>query len=113
MLFQEQARGLIGEVWVATRRAERIAWLRGELPGAAFRAFPDPDVDGADAVNADAYKRAVAELPPDGVVVVATPDHFHTPGSFVRHCGHMPLRSSLRCTWKPRRSTSNVEHWWQ
>ncbi len=78
-LLQEQARGLLGEVWVATRRAERIAWLREQLPGAAFRAFPDPDTDGADAVDPEAYKRAIAELPHGGVVVVATPDHFHTP----------------------------------
>jgi len=78
-VLQEQARGLLGEVWVATRRAERIAWLREQLPGCAFRAFPDPDVDGADAVDAATYKRAIAELPAGGVVVVATPDHFHTP----------------------------------
>lgn len=78
-LFQEQARGHIGQVAVATRRAERIAWLRGELPGCSFRAYPDPDTHGPDAVDAEAYKRAIAELPADGIVVVATPDHFHTP----------------------------------
>lgn len=80
-VFQEQARGFVGEVWVATRRAERITWLRqrDEVADCAFRAFPDPDIDGADAVEPEAYRRAIAELPPDGIVIVATPDHFHTP----------------------------------
>jgi len=78
-LFQEQARGLLGEIWVATRRAERIMWLREQIPGCGFRAFPDPETDGRDAVDADAYQQAIAALPAGGVVVVATPDHFHTP----------------------------------
>ncbi len=78
-VFQEQARGLLGEIWVATRRAERIIWLHEQLPGCAFKAFPDPVTDGRDAVDADAYQQAIAALPADGVVVVATPDHFHTP----------------------------------
>ncbi len=80
-VFQEQARGLLGEISVATRRAERIRWLRGrkEIEGCTFQPYPDPDIDGPDAVDPDAYKRAIAELPPEGVVVVATPDHFHTP----------------------------------
>ena len=78
-LFQEQARGLLGEIWVATRRAERIVWLREQIPGCGFKAFPDPETDGRDAVDADAYQQAIAALPADGVVVVATPDHFHTP----------------------------------
>jgi len=78
-LFQEQERGSVGEVWVATRRAERIRWLRQQLPGAEFRAFPDPRIEGDAAVDPDGYRRAIGELPPDGVVVVATPDDFHTP----------------------------------
>jgi len=78
-LFQEQDRGLIGDVWVATRRAERIRWLREHVPGRTFRAFPDPTTDGEATTEPDSYKRAIAELPPDGVVVVATPDDFHTP----------------------------------
>lgn len=78
-LFQEQSRGLIGKISVATRRAERIQWLRAQLPGCDFRALPDPDADGPDAVDPESYKHAIAELGPGGVVIVATPDHFHTP----------------------------------
>jgi predicted dehydrogenase len=77
-LFQEQERALIGDVSVATRRAERINWLREQLPGRTFKAFPDPQTDGPNATDPDSFKRAIAELPPDGVVVVATPDNFHT-----------------------------------
>jgi len=87
-LFQEQARGLLGRISVATRRAERIVWLREQLPDRAFGAYPDPDADGRDAVDAEAYKRAIAELPPDGIVVVATPDHFHTPVITEAICMH-------------------------
>ncbi len=78
-VFQEQQRGVLGEIIVATRRADRVRWLREHLPGCDFRAYPDPERDGSDVIDSESYKRAIAELPPEGVVIVATPDDFHTP----------------------------------
>jgi len=77
-LLQEQKRGRVGDIAVASRRAATIARLRQAFPGAHFRGYPD-DKD-PEASHPEAYKQALAAFAPaPGAVVVATPDHLHTP----------------------------------
>jgi len=78
-LFQERRRGKIGEIAIASRRPETILELRAIFVGEEFRGYPDPAKLGAGKGDPDAYKRALSELAEDGMVVVATPDHLHTP----------------------------------
>ncbi len=76
-LLQEQKRGRVGEIAVASRRAATITRLRQAFPGARFRGYPDDE--DPEASHPEAYKQALAELLASGAVVVATPDHLHTP----------------------------------
>ncbi len=78
-VFQEQRDGRVGEVLIASRRAKTIQHLREVFPNRTFRGFPDPDVVPADASRPEAYQEALAALKAPGVVIVATPDHLHTP----------------------------------
>jgi predicted dehydrogenase len=77
-LLQEHKRGRVGEIAVASRRAATIARLRAAFPGAQFRGYPDDEAD-PEASHPEAYQQALAELPAPAAVVVATPDHLHTP----------------------------------
>ncbi|MBO3803696.1 MAG: Gfo/Idh/MocA family oxidoreductase, partial [Candidatus Brockarchaeota archaeon] len=78
-LFQERRRGKVGDIAVASRRPETILELRKIFEGEEFKGYPDPGKVGLGKSDPDSYKKALAELPEDGVVVVATPDHLHTP----------------------------------
>lgn len=78
-LFQERRRGKVGEVLVASRRAETISAIQKLFPNEAFRGYPDPTRTKADASCPDIYKQALRDLPERGAVIVATPDHLHTP----------------------------------
>lgn len=89
-LFQEQRAGRIGPVSVASRTAGAIARLRSEFPS-IHRGYPDPRCSAPDESRPEAYRQAIAELEPHGVVLVATPDHLHTPVILAaveagRHC---------------------------
>ncbi len=77
-LFQLQRNGELGEVAVCSRRAGTLQGLRQMYPGHPFRAYPDLSQD-PEASFPDLYQQAIEELPPGGLVLVATPDHFHTP----------------------------------
>ena len=44
-----------------------------------FKGYPDPAVHGTTKAYPDMFKQAIADLPENSVVIVATPDHFHTP----------------------------------
>ena len=78
-LLQEQKRGRLGEVSVASRRAATIQRLHRAFPHAAFRGYPNPKKVDAEESRPEEYKRAIADLVAPAVVVVATPDHLHTP----------------------------------
>ena len=88
-LFQEQRKGRIGPISVASRTGRTIARLCEEF--GAFRGYPDPAEGDPDASRPEAYRQAVSELEPRGLVLVATPDHLHTPVILAameagRHC---------------------------
>jgi len=76
-VFQEQRAGRVGPVSVASRRGSTIAHLRAALPGKEFRGYPDSG--DPEASRPESYRQAVADLEPHGAVIVATPDHLHTP----------------------------------
>jgi predicted dehydrogenase len=79
-LFQEQREGRVGEVLVATRRAATIARLREVFPGRRFTGYPDPArVAQLEESCPEAFREALAELEHPAAVIVATPDHLHTP----------------------------------
>jgi len=78
-LFQERRRGNVGEIYVASRRSDTIIALRERFPGEEFKGYPDPDKFGPGRSDPEAYRKALSELPEEGAVVVATPDHLHTP----------------------------------
>lgn len=77
-VFQEQRKGLIGNVRVATRRAVTIHHLRDVFPDRDFVGYPEPRGADPEASDPEGYKQALAELDEPGVVIVATPDHLHT-----------------------------------
>jgi len=77
-LFQERARGLVGRISVATRRAATIKHLRKCFPAEPFDAYPNPSRVPAGKSYPDSYRKALAKLKPTSAVIVATPDHLHT-----------------------------------
>ncbi len=77
-LFQEQDRGVVGKVSIASRRASTLRKVRELFPSYAFQGYPDPDTSHPEASFPDSYKAALDDLDPHGVVMVATPDHLHT-----------------------------------
>ncbi|MBE5816576.1 MAG: Gfo/Idh/MocA family oxidoreductase [Clostridiales bacterium] len=76
-LFQEQRYGRVGNISISALTGDIITKLRSMFP--KFKGYPDPDVYGETEKYPDMFKQAIADLPPDGVVIVATPDHLHTP----------------------------------
>jgi predicted dehydrogenase len=78
-LFQQQRRGVVGKLTVVSRRAVTIEHLRQMFPGETFAGIPDPSETGLDISQPEGYKEAIKRLPKPGVVIVATPDHLHTP----------------------------------
>jgi D-galacturonate reductase len=74
-LYQLQRLGQIGEITVCAQRATTLAALatndtiRKAFPRQSFRTTPEP--------GPEAYKRAIAGLPPRQLVVVAVPDQLH------------------------------------
>lgn len=78
-VFQEQRDGRVGEVLVASRRASTLQHLREYFPNTDFAAYPDPDCAPLDESRPECFREALAALKRPGAVVVATPDHLHTP----------------------------------
>jgi predicted dehydrogenase len=77
-VFQERRLGKVAPIAVSALDAKRLAYLQKVFPDEEFRCYPDPAKD-IDAVDPELYLTAIEELEPHGVVIVATPDHFHTP----------------------------------
>ena len=77
-IFQEQDRGVVGDVSIASRRASTLRKVRDLFPDHQFQGYPDPDAGDPEASVPDSYKAALDDLDPHGVVMVATPDHLHT-----------------------------------
>ena len=79
-VFQEQKRGRVGTISIASRRASTIKHLKEYFKGCEFRGYPDPQKEtNLDRDHSDIYKQAISDLGEHGVVIVATPDHLHTP----------------------------------
>ncbi len=79
-VFQEQQRGRIGPVSVASRRPATIKHLKEYFGKFEFRGYPDPQKESdLESSHPEIYKQAIADLEDHGVVIVATPDHLHTP----------------------------------
>lgn len=79
-VFQEQKRGRVGNVSIASRRAKTISHLKDFFKKYEFRGYPDPQKEpDLERDHSDIYKQAIADLEDHGVVIVATPDHLHTP----------------------------------
>jgi D-galacturonate reductase len=84
-LYQMQREGRIGDITVCAQHGRTVRAL-AEAP-TLTKAFPDrsfrplPDYRGGDAGQRqpDLYKKALGELPPLSVVIVATPDQTHYP----------------------------------
>ena len=81
-LLQMRREGAVGEVSVCSQRNRSVLALadapaiRRAFPDVGFRAMLSPVRNGDDPDRTH-YKRAMAELPPGSVVVVAVPDQLH------------------------------------
>jgi len=78
-VFQERRKGKIGRVIVATRRPRTISHLREVFPEEEFDGYPDPSRYDPESSHDKAYLQAMDEVKRPAVVIVATPDHLHTP----------------------------------
>jgi len=79
-VFQEQKRGRVGNISLASRRASTIKHLKEFFHQYEFRGYPDPQNEpDLQRSYPEGYKQAIADLEENGVVIVATPDHLHTP----------------------------------
>jgi predicted dehydrogenase len=76
-LFQYRKEGKISDVLIATRRVKTLQELQKQFPNDKWTGYPegnDPEKS-----EPDCYKTALKQLKAPGVVIVATPDHLHTP----------------------------------
>jgi D-galacturonate reductase len=76
-LFQEQKYGRVGNISISSLTGDIIRELQGMFP--KFTGYPDPDKVGTTDKYPDMFKDAIRALPENGIVLVATPDHLHTP----------------------------------
>ena len=76
-IFQEQKYGRVGNISISSLTGDIIEELQGMFP--PFKGYPDPAIHGTTQAYPDMFKQAIADLPENSVVIVATPDHFHTP----------------------------------
>jgi len=77
-IFQEQRKGRVRKVSVASLNAGIIARLRELFPDEQWDGVPDPGRYPADKDMPAEYKRLISELGDHGLVYVTTPDHLHT-----------------------------------
>jgi len=78
-LFQQRRAGKIDKIIVATRRAKTIQTIKELFPDEQIIGLPDPSKVALDESYPESYKQALKTLKPPAVVIVATPDHLHTP----------------------------------
>jgi D-galacturonate reductase len=76
-LFQEQKYGRIRNISISSLTGDIIRDLQGMFP--RFTGWPDPDRYGMTEKYPDMFMDAIHALPENGIVLVATPDHLHTP----------------------------------
>ncbi len=77
-VYREQKYGRVGKISISSVDCESIRQLQAMDMFPDFTPYPDP-AKLPDGVYPDMYKQAIADLSENGVVIVATPDHFHTP----------------------------------
>src|SRR5262245_33736479 len=77
-VLQQKRLGKIGSIMVVSRRAATIERLQKIFPG-QFEGLPDPARNDAEASHPEGFREAIGQLPKPGIVIVATPDHLHTP----------------------------------
>lgn len=86
-VFQARREGWIGDVILASRRAQTVHELRKQFPDEQWDGLPDAK-DPAHA-DPDCFKEAIRRLKGPSAVLVATPDHLHTPVILdALHAGH-------------------------
>lgn len=78
-VFQQRRAGKIDKILIATRRAKTINTIRQAFANEEFDAWPDPNNVDPQASYPEIYKDAIEALPAPAAVIVATPDHLHTP----------------------------------
>ncbi len=78
-LFQQRRLGKIDRILIASRRGKTICDIQKRFPDERFEAWPDPAKTDPQVSHPEIYQEAIKALPAPGVVVVATPDHLHTP----------------------------------
>jgi len=78
-VFQERLRGKVNRVSVCSLNAGIIKHLQEVFPKEQLTPYPDPAKEPLDKNLPELYKQAIADLGPHGLVIVATPDHLHTP----------------------------------
>lgn len=76
-IFQEQKYGRVGNISISSLTGDIIKELQGMFP--PFKGYPDPEIHGTTQRYPDMFKDAIRDLPENGLVIVATPDHLHTP----------------------------------
>lgn len=77
-LFQQQRCGLIGDITLVSRRPTTVRHLQSVFSH-RFIGVPDPASSDPESSHPDLFREAIRKLPKPGVVIVATPDHLHTP----------------------------------
>lgn len=81
-VYHLQRIGLVDSISVCARHSRMLRELAGSepiaaaFPGQRFDAYPALDVDPSQR-QADAYRRAIEQLPPRQLVIVATPETTH------------------------------------
>ncbi|MCK4283888.1 MAG: Gfo/Idh/MocA family oxidoreductase [Candidatus Brocadiae bacterium] len=78
-VFQERRRGKIGRVLISSLTGDILQQVRGALPGEPFEPYPDPDKEDPKKRFPDLFHKAIEDLDEKAIVIVATPDHLHTP----------------------------------
>ncbi len=78
-VFQDRRRGKIGRVLISSLTGDILQQVRGALPGEPFEPYPDPDKEDPKKRFPDLFHKAIEDLSENSIVIVATPDHLHTP----------------------------------
>lgn len=78
-VFQERRRGRVGKVTISSLTASIIKKNQELFPDEEFEPYPDPAKYPLDEPQPELFKEPLKALSPQGVVIVATPDHLHTP----------------------------------
>jgi predicted dehydrogenase len=77
-LLQQRRYGRILDITVVSRRASTILRLQTLFPDQLI-GIPDPATTNLEASHPEAFRVAIQQLRRPSVVIVATPDHLHTP----------------------------------